>query len=294
MRERNPHTIGAYWGMFSNNCVVCVSIASVVLISGCATFASDKKEQASSSTPPLSQASQTEQKKPHIRRGPRPPKASGPTVVKSRQIEPTVVSYTDYRDPLIKLNRTIFAFNDVTYRYAFIPLGKRYRKSVPEPVQTSISNFFDNIKSPVYVVNHLLQGEFKPAGRNLARFGINTTVGIFGFFDPAQTRWHFEKEQTYFDNTLENFGAGYGFYLVLPLLGPSDARNGAAQVVDYFLNPLPYITENPETTIIQAVDGFQAFAPQADTYETLREKSEDPYIYFRNMHLQGLERDANY
>jgi phospholipid-binding lipoprotein MlaA len=209
-------------------------------------------------------------------------------------IEPTVVSYPEYRDPLIWVNRGIFAFNDVAYRFLLIPLGKGYVKVVPDPVQRSVGNFFYNLKMPVYAVNHLLQLEPEPLGRNLLRFGINTTVGLLGLFDPARAWWGLEREETDFEETLARYGAGYGIYLVLPVFGPSDLRGGASLVVDHFLNPIVYLTEDPEKTVIQGYDFFQAYAPGAERYETLRRKSDDPYTFFRNLYLQGVQRDAEY
>lgn len=209
-------------------------------------------------------------------------------------LEPTVVSYPDYRDPLIRVNRAVFAFNDVTYRYLLIPLGKGYMRVIPDPVHRSVGNFFYNIKMPIYAVNHLLQLEPKPMGRNLLRFGINTTVGLLGLFDPARDWWGIEREETNFDETLAGYGAGYGLYLVLPIFGPSDLRKSASLVVDHFLNPIIYLTENPERSVIQGYDFFQEYAPEAERYETLRRRTEDPYTFFRNLYLQGVQRDADY
>jgi phospholipid-binding lipoprotein MlaA len=209
-------------------------------------------------------------------------------------LEPTVVGYPEYRDPLIWLNRGIFAFNDVTYRYLLIPLGKGYEWAVPGPVRSSVDNFFYNLKMPVYAVNHLLQLEPEPLGRNLLRFGINSTVGVLGLFDPARAWWGLNRAETDFDETLAGYGAGYGIYLVLPVFGPSDLRHGASLVVDHFLNPVIYLTGAPESTAIQSFDFFQAYAPEAERYETLRRKSEEPYIFFRNLYLQGVQRDADY
>jgi len=217
-----------------------------------------------------------------------PPRAAGPA------IKPTVVSYPEYRDPLIGLNRAIFAFNDVTYRYLLIPLGKGYMRIVPDPVHRSVGNFFYNLKMPIYAVNHLLQLEPKPMGRNLLRFGINTTVGLLGLFDPARDWWGLEREETDFEETLSGYGAGYGIYVVLPIFGPSDLRNSASLVVDHFLNPVVYLTENPERSAIQGFDFFQDYASEAERYETLRRKAEDPYTFFRNLYLQGVQRDADY
>lgn len=217
------------------------------------------------------------------------PSPGGPTV-----IEPTVVSYPEYRDPLIRVNRGIFAFNDVTYRFLLIPLGKGYVKVVPVPVRNSIGNFFDNIKMPVNAVNHLLQLEPVPLGKDLLRFVINSTVGLAGLFDPAAARWDIEPDPTGFDDTLTKYGAGTGFYLVLPILGSSDLRNSVSLLADHFLNPIIYLLGNPERSVVQGFDNFQNYAPGAEQYETLREKSEDPYIFFRNLYLQGGQRDVDY
>lgn len=215
--------------------------------------------------------------------------APEPTVV-----EPTVVGYPEPRDPLMRLNRAIFAFNDVTYRYVLIPLSKGYLRVVPDPVRMSVSNFFYNLRAPIYLVNHLLQGKPRPAGRNLLRFGINTTLGVFGLFDPATSVFNLEREETTFEDTLIRYGSGQGVYLVLPFFGPSDTRNGVSLVVDYFLHPVPYLADDPEETVIRSADYFQEYAPTAEQYEILRRKAEDPYIFFRNLYIQGVQRDVEY
>lgn len=222
------------------------------------------------------------------------PKKSPVVTRFSDEPEPTVVSYTEYRDPLIRVNRVIFKFNDVTYHYLLIPLTKGYRKLVPDPIERGIRNFFYNIKTPVYAVNHLLQGKPKPFGRTLLRFGINTTIGLLGFFDPAKSKFNIKKEETHFENTLAHYGVDYGIYLVIPIMGPADIRRGVGSFVDGFLNPIPYFVEFPWSFAIAGFDNFQNFAPVAKRYDKLRRKPDDPYIYFRNLYLQGVQRDADY
>lgn len=209
-------------------------------------------------------------------------------------LEPTVVSYTKYRDPLIKFNRAVFAFNDVAFRYVLIPVAKGYRKALPDPVERCIGNFFHNLKTPIYTVNHLLQRNPKPMGRTLLRFGINTTVGVLGLFDPARSRFDLAREEVFFNDTLAHYGAGYGFYLVIPILGSSDIRRAGSSLVDSFLNPITYLVDFPFSTIIQGYDNFHEFAPRAKHYGTVRSKSRDPYIFFRNFYLQGVQRDDDY
>lgn len=208
--------------------------------------------------------------------------------------EPTVVAFRDYRDPLIGINRAMFAFNDVSYRYVLVPLGKGYTNAVPDPVQRGVGNFFYNIKAPIYFVNNLLQLKPRAAGTNVVRFGINTTVGLLGFFDPASHWFGIEKKDTNLAHTLSKYGAGYGFYMVLPLLGPSDLRSGTSVLVEGFLHPVSYIASDRDRILIQGFDYFQEFAPEAEGYQTLVEESDDPYIFMRNLYLQSIQRDAEY
>lgn len=212
----------------------------------------------------------------------------------SEEIEPTVVAYRDYHDPLIGINRGIFAFNDVSYRYALIPLAKGYTKITPAPVRQSVGNFFYNIKSPLYLVNNAFQLKPKAAGTNILRFGINTTLGLLGLFDPAKSWFDIDKADTNLNRTLAHYGAGYGAYLVLPLIGSSDLRSGSSTLVEGYFHPINYLVDGRERILIQSFDYFQDFAPEADLYLELSEESDDPYIFFRNLYLQGIQRDAEY
>lgn len=258
---------------------VALLLLAVMLTCGCAS--TDEREQRPSSS------------SHHTQVGILAARAAAPKEQPS-DIEPTVVAYDEYKDPLIRLNRAIFAFNDVSYRYVFVPLGKGYIGVVPDPVQQSISNFFYNVKTPIYLVNNGLQLKGKAAGTNLLRFCINTTLGILGLFDPAQAWFDIDKAETSFADTLAHYGAGYGIYIVIPFLGPSDMRSGASALTEHFLNPIPRLTENPDTLIIQSLDYFQEFAPEAERYGPLTEESDDPYIFLRNLYLQGVQRDAAY
>ncbi|MDO3380781.1 MlaA family lipoprotein [Gilvimarinus algae] len=209
-------------------------------------------------------------------------------------VEPTVVSYLDYNDPFIGFNRAMFTFNDTVYRYALIPLANGYVKAVPLPVRNSVTNFFYNLKTPIYLVNNVLQLEGRLACRNLARFVINSTLGLAGLFDPADAWFGLQRAEAHFDDTLMKYGAGYGVYLVLPFFGPSDLRDGMSAITDYFLNPITYLMENPEKYGVKTFDFLQDYASDAERYEALREKSDDPYILFRNLYLQSVMRDADY
>ncbi len=209
-------------------------------------------------------------------------------------IEPTVVSAPEYNDPLIGINRAVFAFNDAAYRYVVIPLSNGYIAVVPSPVRTSVTNVFNNIKMPVYLVNNLLQGRPEHSLRNLARFGINSTLGLLGLFDVANDWFELPPARTGLNDTLASWQAGYGIYLVLPFLGPSDVRNSIGRIGDQFLNPINYLSAEQDQMVLQGIDNVNGFAPVASRYLELRAESDDPYLFFRNMHLQGIIRDAEY
>lgn len=209
--------------------------------------------------------------------------------------EATVVAFDgDYYDPLISVNRAIFGFNDFSYRYVLIPTAKAYKAVTPDPVEVHIGQFFNNLKAPISIINHLLQWQPAKAGRMTGRFLLNTTVGVFGLFDPAKAWLDLDDEKAGFADTLRTYGSGRGPYLVLPFLGPSDLRGGAGVIGDYFANPVPYLTEQPDTSLIMAADTLQSFAGRADVYKTLYDSADDPYLFFRNMYLQGQRRDEFY
>ncbi|MGM0632930.1 MAG: MlaA family lipoprotein [Pseudomonadota bacterium] len=209
-------------------------------------------------------------------------------------IEATVVSYGDFNDPLMGLNRAIFSFNDVSYRHVFIPMARGYSGHVPEPVQQGLGNFYFNIRSPLYLINNLLQFRPVAAGTNLLRFGINTTVGLLGFFDPARHWFELEKADTNLNETLTQYGMEYGFYLVLPLIGSSDLRSGTSTIAESFLSPISWVLDGRERIIVQGIGNFQEVVPQLLLYTDVLADSDDPYLFMRNMYLQNILRDAEY
>ncbi|GAA6185728.1 hypothetical protein NBRC116595_29780 [Aliiglaciecola sp. NS0011-25] len=211
-------------------------------------------------------------------------------------LTPTVVTYdpVTFADPLESINRPIFAFNDVVYRYFLIPVGKGYDAVVPDPVQTGIGNFFSNLREPLNLLNNLAQGEGKKSGTNLGRFLINSTVGLLGLFDPADAWFDMPEETATIGDTLASYDVGYGNYLVLPILGQSDFRNAFSTLSESILSPVHVISDSPESSYLQGLDGFNDFVPTAPSYEELRAQSDDPYTFFRNMYLQSVERDEQF
>jgi len=215
----------------------------------------------------------------------------------TEKIEPLVVSYekdVDFDDPLEWINRPVFEFNDVLYRYALVPVSRGYIKYTPDFFQTGVSNFFNNLDEPLNVLNYAAQLEGKASGRSLARFLINTTVGILGLFDPATHWFEIEYQDTSLNNTLASYQVDYGAFLVLPVLGQTDLRNGVSTIAEGLAHPINFTTDNPDAFYIQAYGKFHQIAPSAVNYESLRAQSEDPYVFFRNLYLQSVLRDQTY
>jgi phospholipid-binding lipoprotein MlaA len=214
-------------------------------------------------------------------------------IIRPEAIEPTVVAYQDYYDPWEPFNRRMFAFNDVVYRHALIPLSETWLK-LPQPARTGVGNVFANLREPLHVINHGLQGEFSSSGRNLVRFVTNTTVGILGIWDPADSWLGIAPGRTSLSETLQKMNVGAGPFLVVPLLGVTDLRGGSSRAVETFFNPIRFLVESPESTLVIGFDNFQAAAPSAPSYLVLRNESADPYLYFRNQYLQNSRRDEEF
>jgi phospholipid-binding lipoprotein MlaA len=134
-------------------------------------------------------------------------------------------------DPFEGLNRRIYRFNYHFDRFVFLPIVKAYSTILPDFAEKGVSNFFNNVREIKTFYNSALQLQGEATVDTLARFGINTTVGILGVWDPA-TRWGFERHLEDFGQTLGHYGVGNGPFLVLPLFGPSNLRDTSGLVVD--------------------------------------------------------------
>jgi phospholipid-binding lipoprotein MlaA len=142
-------------------------------------------------------------------------------------------------DPLEPLNRAIYKFNDALDRAVLKPVAKGYQEYIPSPARTGVRNFFFNIYEPITIVNNALQGKPGQAAGDTMRLIFNTTFGVFGLFDVA-TGWGLEPHKEDFGQTFAVWGFGEGWYLVLPLLGPSTARDTAGLGLQfvYDLDPM--------------------------------------------------------
>jgi len=192
-------------------------------------------------------------------------------------------------DPLEGINRTIFGFNNVADRVILEPVAKGYRK-LPSPIQSGISNFLNNLKLPLAAVNQLLQGQGKNAAESSGRFLVNSTIGIFGFVDIADNIGLEQKEED-FGQTLATWGVGDGFYIVLPLFGPSNLRDSTGMLMTITTDPInTYAVNQGEAWVIPLKTAANAIDQRSqiiDEVNALRNNSVDYYAAVRSSYYQN-------
>ena len=212
----------------------------------------------------------------------------------SDDFETTIIEDEIY-DPFETVNRSIFSFNNVADRIVLEPIAKGYKK-LPSTVQSGINNFFSNLRAPLVVVNQLLQGQGENAIQSSGRFIVNSTVGVFGLVDVAEKIGLEEKEEDY-GQTLATWGVGDGFYIVLPLFGPSNLRDTSGMVLTMMTDPINAYAVNegeawlvPMRTAVNAVDTRSQII---DEVNALRDNSVDYYAAVRSSYYQNRKAAIN-
>lgn len=194
-------------------------------------------------------------------------------------------------DPLEPFNRAMFTFNDRLYFWVLKPVAQGYSAVLPEPARVSVGNFFSNLRSPIRLVNCLLQAHFIGAATELFRFMLNSTIGLAGLFDPAGgEEIGLVRQDEDFGQTLGSYGVGQGFYIVWPFLGPSSPRDTVGMIGDYFSYPISYL--DPWYVWI-GVRGYQAINDTSlsiGDYEAIKEAAIDPYLAVRNAYIQFRQK----
>lgn len=188
-------------------------------------------------------------------------------------------------DPWAPFNRAMFAFNDTVDTYALEPVAKAWDKVVPDRVQQSIVNLFQNVYTPLVALNNLLQGKPHAMAVDTARFLANSTFGVLGLFDIAST-WGLEKHDEDFGQTLAVWGVPAGPYLVLPFLGPSSPRDAVGYGVDSLATVYWFFTDIRFTVGPQTVQVINNRAQVLDAVRELKAASVDYYAAVRNAYLQ--------
>ncbi len=208
------------------------------------------------------------------------------------------VNNGEVKDCFEGLNRGIFAFNQVLDQTIIEPLAKGYRY-LPSPIREGTSNALNNISLVVTIPNNLLQGDIMLAGKNSARFIVNTTIGILGIFDPASNMGLNDYEKEDWGQTLATWGVGSGCYIVLPVLGPSTLRDTTASLINYVGGDAWYnITVDEDTHYVSDFDyyasrglnGVDFRAKNIESFDNLEKNSIDFYASVKSLYLQDRKR----
>ena len=202
----------------------------------------------------------------------------------------------DDPDPFESYNRAMFDFNEAVDKALFKPVAKAYQKVLPEPVTASVGNFFSNLNDVVVLVNDLLQFKLHQAAMDSSRIVFNTTFGLAGLFDVA-TRMDLPKHNEDFGQTLGYWGFSEGYYVVLPLLGPSTVRDTFGLVGDFYTNPVTWATDSE--AVQWGLWGLNLVNRRSGLLRIeriLAEEQIDPYSFQRSAYLQqrrNLVYDGN-
>ena len=199
-----------------------------------------------------------------------------------------------------KFSRGTLKFNMALDKAIFKPIAKGYR-ALPVPIRKGSSNFVDNLRSLLTLSNNILQGDIKGAANTTGRFAVNTTVGILGIFDPASKMGLSKRSREDFGQTLGVWGADSGCYFVLPVLGPTTARDAVGLVGNVFVDPVYQLTHNTETDIVVGNDNLQEHnyyyykgtdavdfrSKNIESIDSLEKNSIDFYASVKSLYLQN-------
>ena len=206
--------------------------------------------------------------------------------------------YIQVNDCFEKVNRGIFAFNQVLDNIVFKPLAKGYR-IFPQPIRSGTSNVLSNLGNVVTIPNNLLQGQFRDAGVNSARFVINSTLGVAGIFDVASYYGLQKRDKEDYGQTLGVWGVSPGCYFVLPVLGPTTVRDSVGSLVNMVggdawynvtvVNDTQYFSE-ADYYASRLLNGIDFRAKNLESFESLEKNSVDLYASVRSLYLQDRYR----
>jgi len=205
---------------------------------------------------------------------------------------------SEVKDCFEKINRATFAFNQTIDGVIFKPVASLYKK-LPSPAKTGVNNSLENISHLLTIPNNIIQGDIKQAGVNTGRFVVNTTIGIIGLFDVAQYFGLVNYEKEDYGQSLAKWGAGPGCYVVLPILGPSTARDTLGSAFN-FLGGDPWynVTIKNDTQYFNNANYYQSKgasgvdfrAKNYDSIENLEKNSLDFYASVKSLYLQDRQQ----
>ncbi len=219
-------------------------------------------------------------------------------------VNKTYSNEREVKDCFEKLNRVTFSLNMGLDKVIFKPISKGYRK-LPSSIRTGTGNALSNLSNLITIPNNLLQGDFGSAANNSVRLLINTTLGIAGIFDPANSLGFEKREKEDFGQTLGVMGIGEGCYLVLPVLGPSTIRDTLGSFVamnggDVWHNVTvrddeEYVKEFKESDYwaSRVASGVDFRAKNLEAFDAMEKNSVDLYATVRSLYLQDRKNKIN-
>ena len=201
------------------------------------------------------------------------------------------------------VSRAMFKLNHGLDKVLFKPVAKGYRV-LPVPIRKGTSNVVGNLRSLLTLSNNILQGDFRQAGNTAGRFAINSTVGILGIWDPATALGLEEKGKEDFGQTMGVWGVDNGCYFVLPILGPTTARDALGLVGNMFLDPVYQITHNTEVNAgigsstysehnyyyYRGTSAVDFRAKNIESFDSLEKNSIDLYASVKSLYLQDRNK----
>jgi phospholipid-binding lipoprotein MlaA len=203
--------------------------------------------------------------------------------------------YQTIADPLAPVNEKSFNVNEKIDQRAFHPIANLWSRAVPKPAQDCIARFFDNTEVIPRFANAVFQLRLKWAGGELARFGINSTLGIAGLFDPAQAWFGLKEHDNSFSLTLARYGMMRGFYLMPPVGGPIDARDVIGGLIDGMMSPLNYFV--PGSVVFykaaaHSLEGLNSRAQKQSELDDVDRFAIDKYGAVQDAYMQKqIERE---
>ena len=189
-------------------------------------------------------------------------------------------------DPLEPINRAFFHFNDRLYFWLLKPMAIGYKRILPQPLRVNVNNFFDNLQFPIRFVNCLLQAKVEGAGNELARFIVNSTIGLAGFLDVAKEDLDIGGQEEDLGQTLGSYGFGPAFYIHWPIIGASGLTDTIGLLGDGFLDPLNYLSKAKYTLAARSYDTVNDTSLSIGDYEDLKRAALDPYVAVREAYYQ--------
>lgn len=216
---------------------------------------------------------------------------AAPAVAQPNNPNEDYYAYEDYYgdpvyDPIEPFNRAVFKFNEVLDTFLLRPVAKGYVYVVPEFGRDRVHNALSNLNEPVDMLNGFLQGKPERGFTAMWRFIINSTLGVAGLFDFAGHNFGLTAIDEDFGQTMGHYGAGNGFYLVLPIIGPSSARDSMGLAVDILSNPLNYIDDDRYIYGRIGMTIVDTRAQNLDLMDEIYRTSVDPYATIRSGYLQ--------